>query len=73
MVLDNLASGQKYPYSFTVELVDYDDQIMVTDSSSTIEIFGDGNETKTIMQSVVTAVKGVAVFDNIGFVAPPGS
>ena len=45
---------------------------MVTDSSSTIEIYGDGNETKTILQSVVKVNRGVANFDNIGFVAPPG-
>ena len=73
MKLDNLVSGQKYPYSFTVEIVDYDDQVMITDSSSTVEIYGNGADTKTVMQSVATVVEGIATFDNIGFAAPPGS
>ena len=73
IVLEDLVSGQKYPYSFTIELVDYDDQVLITDSSSTIEIYGDGVESKTVMQSVSTVSKGVATFNNIGFAATPGS
>ena len=58
--LQDLVSGQKFQYPFTIELVDYDDQVISIDSSSTIEIQGDGDKSKTVFESVVKVNKGIA-------------
>jgi len=68
-------SGQKYPYPFSVELVDFDGQIVKSDSVSTIEFLGgvENLDAKSLFESVMKVEEGVANFENIGFASKPGS
>ena len=68
-------SGQKYPYPFTVQLVDFDNQIVKSDSASTIEFLAwvENLEAKALLESVIKVEEGEAKFENIGFASEPGS
>lgn len=53
--------------------MDYDNQVLSIDSSSTIEIRAVDTVSKLILESVVKVTNGVAWFENIGFASEPGS
>ena len=73
IALDNVVSGQIHSPSFQFDLVDHDDQIVSTDSSSTIKINKIHNNTLVEGVKVVAVSQGSASFDEVIFSAKPGS
>ena len=57
VILDNVASGQVYPYTFTISLVDYDGQMMNYETSNIQIIPSNSSSTNlnTVFESVVAA------------------
>ena len=71
--LNNVVSGQVHSPSLQFDLVDHDDQIVYTDSSSTVKISNIHNDTSVDGVKVVAVSQGSASFDEVIFKAKPGS
>ena len=72
-VLSNVVSGQVHSPSLQFDLVDHDDQIILTDSSSTIKINKIDDDTSVDGVKAVVVSQGSASFDEVIFKAKPGS
>ena len=72
-MLSNVVSGQVHSPSLQFDLVDHDDQIILTDSSSTIKINKIDDDTSVDGVKVVVVSQGSASFDEVIFKAKPGS
>ena len=66
-------SSQKYHSSFTILIVDFDNQVMTLDSKSLIKIKPIKSTNLILEKSSVKVEGGVAVFDSINFFGPPES
>ena len=73
IVLDDVVSGQMYSSLLEFELVDHDEQVISTDSSSTIKISTIHNNTSLDGTLTVSVDHGVGVFDQLTFISQPGS
>ena len=73
IVLDDVVSGQMYSSLLEFELVDHDQQVISTDSSSTIKINTIHSNTSLDGTLTVSVNHGVAVFDQLTFISQPGS
>ena len=72
--LDNVGSGITYPQTLNLGLYDYDDQIMVLDSSDQISISPADQQTSDISGVNVGLLnQGSTSFDSIAFISSPGS
>ena len=73
MSLDNVGSGVKYPQTLYFGLYDYDDQIIVIESSNQVIISAIDAQVSSILGFNARLLnQGVAEFDKIAFVAAPG-
>ena len=72
--LDNVGSGVTYPQTLNLGLYDYDDQIMILDSSNQISISPVDQQSSGISGVNVGLLnKGSSSFDRVIFISPPGS
>jgi hypothetical protein len=71
--LENIGSGIEETVSLTLGLYDHDDQIMILDSSSPIEIKAIEADTAVLGTTVYTVNEGVTVIDTLIFEAQPGT
>lgn len=71
--LDNVASGQVYDQELKLALVDYDNQIITSQSSGLMTIDAVTTEGKALGLSTAPIVRGVATFKDIIFEEQPGS
>ena len=71
--LEKVVSDQVCSPSLEFQLVDHDEQAILTDSSSTIKVNTIDNNTSLNGTLVVVVDHGVAVFDQLIFIAKPGS
>ena len=72
IMIDDVISGKNISKNIVFELKDYDNQTMVLDNSSVIKILPTDNDVE-VTNNLVKVNKGVATFDNLLFVAIPGS
>lgn len=72
IMLDDIISGKNISRNIVFELKDYDNQTMVLDNSSVVKILPTNNDVE-VTNNLVKVNKGVATFDNLLFVAIPGS
>jgi hypothetical protein len=70
--LNNVASGITYGDTITLELVDYDDNVMVLDSASNIEIKPKTSNQTVLGTTSIKVTNGVAIFDDLIFQSAPG-
>ena len=74
IVLDNVGSGITYPQTLNLGLYDYDDQIMVLDSSDQISISpADSQSSDVSGVNIGLLNQGSTSFDSIAFISSPGS
>lgn len=73
IMLNDVASGQIYPETIKLSVVDFDNQIATDIVSGTISINSVTGDASTLGRSSEGIVKGVAVFEEIIFVSKPGS
>ena len=72
--LDNVGSGIIYPQTLHLSLYDYDDQIMILDSSNQISISPADQQSSGVSGVNVGLLnKGSTSFDSVIFISPPGS
>jgi hypothetical protein len=71
--LNNIGSGIEETLGLTLALYDHDDQIMVSDDSSPIEIKYIEANTTVLGSTVRTVHQGVTTFDTLIFEAQPGT
>ena len=72
IVIDLVGSGVTYDTSLTFVLVDYDNQTMVLDSSSIIEIDSISSSTSVSGINEIKVEEGIATFRNLIFTSKPG-
>ena len=73
MLLDNVGSGIPYPHTLNLGLYDYDDQIMILDSSDQISISPVDLQSSDISGiNVGLLSQGSTSFDNVAFISSPG-
>ena len=74
MLLDNVGSGITYSHTLNLGLYDYDDQIMILDSSDQISISPVDLQSSDISGINVGLLnQGSTSFDNVAFISHPGS
>ncbi len=71
--LTEVASSQKLPYPLLISILDFDDQVIQTDSVSVIEIKPANSKQSVLGQTFNLVKSGVAKFDNLVLTSPPGS
>jgi hypothetical protein len=71
LMISDVPSGIKYQNILNFSLVDHDDQVMVLDDVSLIEVKG-GSNFSTSETTAVKVTKGISTFDNLVFIANPG-
>ena len=71
--LNEVVSGQQYPENIKFNLVDFDNQITSIDISGSVTIKPVANDTFVLGRSTEGLVSGSATFDNLQFIAQPGS
>lgn len=73
LTLNDVASGQKYPKTIKLSLVDFDNQIVTDAISGTVSISPIAGDTNTLGRSSEGLVQGNAQFEEIIFISKPGS
>ena len=73
ITLADLGSGIKYTTPITLQLVDHDNQVMIQDSSSQIEIRPlPGTNQAVLGTTAKKMINGVVTFDDLVFISYPG-
>ena len=73
IILQNVVSGSVYSPALEFELVDHDEQAILTDSVSTLLIRSINANTSIGGTNVVAVNQGAASFDDLIFISKPGS